>query len=110
MNNVAQEKMTEIVEKLISKIENNETGLWSKSWISGGGLPSNYSSKTTYSGFNILSLMFMIEEENWSSNQFLTFNQIRKIKGAKYNTPRKQHKKNQYLIPKELKYKDYFKG
>ena len=83
MNNVAQEKMTEIVEKLISKIENNETGLWSKSWISGGGLPSNYSSKTTYSGFNILSLMFMIEEENWSSNQFLTFNQIRKIKGAK---------------------------
>ncbi len=83
MNNVAQEKLNEIVEKLISKIENNETGLWSKSWISGGGLPSNYANKTSYSGFNILSLMFMMEGENWSSNQFLTFNQIRKIKGAK---------------------------
>jgi len=27
-----------------------------------------------------------------------------------YNTPRKQHKKNQFLIPKELRYIDYFKG
>ncbi len=79
--NVAQEKMDEIVSKLIKSIENNETGLWCKSWI-GNGLPSNYASKTTYSGFNVLSLLFMQEEMGWSSNQFLTFNQIRKIKGA----------------------------
>ena len=79
---IAQEKMSEIVDKLITKIENNETGLWSKSWISGNRLPSNFASKSTYSGFNILSLMMMIEENNWTSNQFLTFNQIKKIKGA----------------------------
>ena len=82
MKNVAQEKMDEIVAKVINSIENNETGLWSKGWI-GGGLPSNYASKTTYSGFNIITLMVIQEEENYSSNQWLTFNQIRKIKGAK---------------------------
>jgi len=82
MKNVAQEKMNEIVQKVISSIENNETGLWAKSWI-GGGLPSNYASKTPYSGFNIISLMVMQEEEEYTSNNWLTFNQIRKIKGAK---------------------------
>ena len=81
-NNTAQLKMNEIVAKVITSIENNETGLWSKSWI-GGGLPMNYSTGTSYSGFNIITLMIMQEEENYTSNQWLTFNQIRKIKGAK---------------------------
>lgn len=82
MKNVAQGKMDEIVQKVITSIEKNETGIWSKGWI-GGGLPSNYASKTTYSGFNIISLMVMQEEENYTSNNWLTFNQIKKIKGAK---------------------------
>ena len=82
MANIAQEKMNEIVARVIKNIENNETGIWSKGWI-GGGLPQNYKSKTTYSGFNTISLMVMQEEENYTSNQWLTFNQIRKIKGAK---------------------------
>jgi len=77
----AQDKMNEIVNNLIIAIEENKTGLWSKSWI--GGIPQNYASKTQYSGFNVISLLFMMEEMNWSSNQFLTFNQIKKIKGAK---------------------------
>ena len=82
MANIAKEKMNEIVARVIKNIENNDTGIWSKGWI-GGGLPRNYASKTTYSGFNTISLMVMQEEENYSSNQWLTFNQIRKIKGAK---------------------------
>lgn len=82
MKNIAQEKMNEIVQRVITNIENNETGIWNKSWI-GGSLPNNYASKTSYSGFNIISLMTIQEEENYISNQWLTFNQIKKIKGAK---------------------------
>ena len=41
---------------------------------------------------------------------YLTSDRRMESKQEFYNTPRKQHKKNQYLIPKELKYKDYFKG
>lgn len=78
----AQDKMNEIVEKIIKSIENDTTGIWTKSWV-GGGLPLNYASKTTYSGFNILSLLLMQDEMNWTTSQYLTFNQIKKIKGAK---------------------------
>ena len=82
MANVAQDKMNEIVEKVIKSIENNETGIWSKSWI-GGGLPMNHASKTLYSGLNTLFLMFEQEEKGYTTNRWITFNQIRKIKGAK---------------------------
>jgi len=82
MANIAQEKMDEIVQKVITSIENNETGIWSKGWI-GSDLPTNHKTKTSYSGFNIISLMIMQEEMNYSSSQWLTFNQIKFIKGAK---------------------------
>jgi len=81
MANAAQQKMNEIVEKVINSIEENKTGLWHKSWI--GGLPQNYTNKTPYSGFNLITLSIVQEEENYTSNNWLTFNQIRKIKGAK---------------------------
>jgi len=81
MANAAQQKMNEIVEKVIKNIEENKTGLWHKSWI--GGLPQNYITKTPYSGFNLITLSIIQEEENYTSNNWLTFNQIRKIKGAK---------------------------
>ena len=82
MANAAQQKMNEIVEKVIKNLENNNTENWIKGWI-GSSLPSNYSSKTPYSGFNIIALSVIQEEENYTSNNWLTFNQIRKIKGAK---------------------------
>jgi len=77
----AQIKMNEIVERIIKNIEENKTGLWHKSWI--GGLPQNHTTKTQYSGFNLITLSIIQEEESYTSNQWLTFNQIRKIKGAK---------------------------
>jgi len=81
MANAAQQKMNEIVEKVIKNIEENKTGLWHKSWI--GGLPQNYTTKTPYSGFNLITLSIIQEEEGYASNNWLTFNQIRKIKGVK---------------------------
>lgn len=81
MKNVAQEKMNEIVAQVIESIEKDETGSWTKPWV-GSSLPQNYKTKTPYSGFNTLALMFMQQEMNWTSNQYLTFNQIKYIKGA----------------------------
>jgi hypothetical protein len=40
------------------------------------------------------------------SKRFITKLDIRE-KHKKYNTPRKQNKKNHSLIPKELRYEDY---
>ena len=82
MANVAQDKMNEIVARVIKSIENNETGIWSKSWI-GGGLPMNHATKTLYSGLNTIFLMFEQEEKGYTTNRWITFNQIRKIKRAK---------------------------
>lgn len=75
-----QEKLTQVVETIINKIENGELQSWFKSWSV--GLPKNIASNTFYSGFNILSLMNEMEEKGYKTNQWLTFNQIQKL-GAK---------------------------
>lgn len=75
-----QEKLTQVVETIINKIENGELQSWFKSWSV--GLPKNIASNTFYSGFNILSLMNEMEDKGYKTNQWLTFNQIQKL-GAK---------------------------
>ncbi len=79
--NIAQEKLNEMVDNIISKIENNETGNWFKSWV-GTGIPTNFVNKNNYNGFNLLSLMFEAQEKNYNSNYWLTFNQIKALKGT----------------------------
>lgn len=75
-----QDKLNQIVENIINKIEAGELQNWFKSWSV--GLPKNFSSNTFYSGFNILALMNEMDEKGYKTNQWLTFNQIQKI-GAK---------------------------
>lgn len=75
-----QEKLTQVVETIINKIEAGELQSWFKSWSV--GLPKNIASNTFYSGFNILSLMNEMEDKGYKTNQWLTFNQIQKM-GAK---------------------------
>ncbi len=106
MANIAQEKMNEITQKVISSIEKNETGVWSKGWI-GSDMPSNYKTKTPYSGFNTISLMIMQEEMKYSSSQWLTFNQIKFIKGAKL---KKGSKSTPVFFFKILEKKEIIKG
>lgn len=75
-----QEKLTQVVENIINRIEAGELRNWFKSWSV--GLPKNFASQTFYSGFNILALMNEMDEKGYKSNQWLTFNQIQKL-GAK---------------------------
>ena len=83
MTNTAYDKLNSMVEKIISKIESGETGSWFKPWI-GAGLPTNFASKTMYNGFNILSLLYTTEENEYKTNYWLTFNQLKKL-GGKLN-------------------------
>lgn len=75
-----QDKLNQIVENIINKIETGDLQSWFKSWSV--GLPKNFASQTFYSGFNILALMNEMDEKGYKSNQWLTFNQIQKL-GAK---------------------------
>jgi antirestriction protein ArdC len=81
MANVAYDKLDSMVEKIINKIENGETGTWFKPWI-GGGLPKNFATKTYYNGFNIISLLITAEEMEFKTNHWLTFNQLKKLGGT----------------------------
>lgn len=75
-----QDKLNQIVENIINRIEAGDLQSWFKSWSV--GLPKNFASNTFYNGFNILALMNEMDEKGYKTNQWLTFNQIQKI-GAK---------------------------
>lgn len=74
------EQLTAVVERLITKIENNETGQWIKPFNS--SFPMNYATKSTYSGLNIFNLWGIAEEKNYSSNYWMTYNQIKNLGGS----------------------------
>lgn len=79
MKNVAQNKLNEKLESIINKIESGNTGKWFKAWSS-AGIPMNFVTKKNYNGFNILTLMYETIENNYTSNCWLTFNQIKSLK------------------------------
>ena len=72
-----KEKFNKMTEKLISKIENGETTQWIKPWKT--GTPKNYVTGKHYSGANILFLWEEAEAQNFETNEWLTFNQIKKL-------------------------------
>jgi antirestriction protein ArdC len=74
------EQLTAVVERLISKIEDNETGTWIKPF--GNSFPANYVTKSTYSGLNIFNLWGIAEEKNYSTNYWMTYNQIKALGGS----------------------------
>jgi antirestriction protein ArdC len=74
------EQLTAVVERLISKIENNETGAWIKPF--GNSFPANFATKSMYSGLNTFNLWGIAEEKNYSSNYWMTYNQIKAIGGS----------------------------
>ena len=73
----AKAKFDEMTAKLIEKIESGESTNWIKPWKT--GLPKNHITGKHYSGANIVFLWNEAEEKGYSSNDWLTFNQIRKL-------------------------------
>jgi len=64
-----------ITEKIIAQLEKGNC-VWKKSWT-GGGLPTNFSSKKAYRGVNVLLLSLA----GFSSNYWLTFKQANYLGG-----------------------------
>lgn len=73
------EALHETIERLITKIESNDTGRWIKPFNS--SFPSNYSSHTDYQGINILNLWSIAEDNNYTSNKWMTFKQLKDLGG-----------------------------
>ena len=78
-NNLHKE-LCVLVEKMIEKMEDG-TGTWLKSWSAPNGFPQNFITKKEYRGFNFFHLSDVMTEKGYTAPYFLTFNQIRSLKG-----------------------------
>jgi len=78
------EKLSQVWDQLVSRIENNP-GVWDNPWFmtkSGASVrPVNFSTGRGYSGFNIFSLEIARLSQGFNSNKWLTFNQCAALKG-----------------------------
>ena len=55
-----------VVNNLLEAIESKKELPWTKPWATiGGGLPYNYDTGHTYSGFNLITLMFFADTPEW---------------------------------------------
>ena len=81
MANIAQDKLNEIVSNLINTIENSDGTSWLKPWKN-QKIPMNTFSKKQYRGLNILWLWEVCKTQQYSTAEFLTFNQIKAKKGT----------------------------
>jgi len=72
-----KKKFDRMTEKLIEKIESGKDEQWIKPWKS--ELPRNYVSGKSYSGSNILFLWDEAAEKEYNTNEWLTFNQVKKL-------------------------------
>ena len=77
----AQDKLNEIVSNLINTIENSDGINWLKPWKN-QKIPMNTFSKKQYRGLNILWLWEVCKTQQYSTAEFLTFNQIKAKKGT----------------------------
>ena len=100
MKTTAQDKLKAVIEKMINKIENKEIKQWFKPW--NGTIPANFSTKKTYRGFNVAMLWFIAEEMEYTTNSWLTFKQIKALKG----TVKKGEKSTPIFFYKPLKIED----
>ncbi len=70
--------LRDVLEAMIEKIENSD-GKWIKPFST--SFPTNYKTKTTYSGINVLNLWMISEENGYTTNYYLTYNQIKDLGG-----------------------------
>ena len=73
-----QDQLNQTVERLIEKIE--QCGA---KWITpfNSSFPQNYKTNTSYNGLNIMNLWMEAEERGYRTNYWLTFNQVKELKG-----------------------------
>lgn len=68
-----------VVEKIIAHIEDTGLPPWSMEWASGVATPMNHVHGNPWTGCNIISAWVHNWSGGYTSNRFLTFNQIKKM-------------------------------
>ncbi len=97
-------KFKEITAKLIEKIKKEKTKQWFVPW--NNSLPNNFITGRNYTGINILILWDAAENRGYSTNQWLTFNQIKSINAA----VKKGEKATKIFFFKPIKIEEKEKG
>ena len=87
MTKTKQTPAQRVVSKIIADIEANDLPPWQREWSGGAGIPMNHIHGTPWSGTNIISAWVHNWAGGYTSNRFLTFNQIKtmglQLKGEK---------------------------
>jgi antirestriction protein ArdC len=78
----------EITKKIISSIQEG-TIPWERPWNALAGLPMNAVHKNPYKGGNILLLWLMSTINDYATDRWLTFNQIKTLAGFEWNNVKK---------------------
>jgi antirestriction protein ArdC len=77
--------LNKVWDQLVAKIESNP-GIWEKPWFMNAAgisdIPSNFSTKRKYSGFNVFNLEITRLIAGYSSNKWITFNQCANLGGS----------------------------
>ena len=86
MNTISKNNKTDIYEELtnqmIEVLEKGDLTSWIRPWVR-LGFPSNFASKTEYTGFtNLIMLAMKTDEFNFKYPLFATWNQIKKLSGT----------------------------
>lgn len=81
-NSKKREALNSTIDNIIKKVE--EAGSWIKPFknMMAGGVPVNYATQKEYNGVNIFNLWDTAEKMGYPTNEWLTFNQAKKLKGS----------------------------
>lgn len=75
------EKTQKVWDHLVEKIE-SDPGIWEKPWFPGQDVPRNYTTKRSYSGYNVFVLEITRLINEYSTNNWITYKQAQKLKGC----------------------------
>lgn len=81
MTTAKQEIYSRVTEQIIADLEAGVVP-WEKPWSGGFSLPRNASTQNFYSGINVLILWMRQKKANFTSSQWLTFNQAKALGGS----------------------------
>lgn len=81
MMSTSQDRIKEIFEKIVEKVDDQGDKFWEKPWFSSGFFPSNFTTGREYAGFNVLLLEMERLVWGYEHNLWAGFGQIREKGG-----------------------------
>src|SRR5690554_7820764 len=70
-----------ITNQIVEMFEKVDSGAWAQPWTTNAGFPKNGVSGNNYHGVNVLTLWAAALSEDYSTQEWFTFNQAKKLGG-----------------------------